>query len=179
MIQWLEDNLPHRGPSEVRHSLSGVGRLTSTKRAYEGKGLGPNCNRFRFTRKGITAYTHLKQFMDKDTGFVHHSNIQWTPILEERHIKQVVVDREVIVCRIVVWRCRRTTSWACTDGWSITWLHRQLVKHLGVRRRMRKRGKVKPAGSSTIKSVATQAEYMLKQGRTCRRNGTAARIWVA
>lgn len=48
--------------------------------------------------------------MDVDASLVDHGNIERTPVLEEREIKELVVDCEVVVCCVVVWRRRGATS---------------------------------------------------------------------
>jgi hypothetical protein len=40
--------------------------------------------------------------MDENAGFVDHSQIQRTPVLEEGQIDQLVVDREIVVFCIFV-----------------------------------------------------------------------------
>lgn len=153
MTEWYGQDQPHRGPSEAPHSLSAVDRLTSTEPICAEIGLGPEWNQFRDTRQCITVYTYLEQLMDKNTGFVYHSNIQGAPILKERQIRQMVVDREVIVCCIVVWGCRGATSGTCSDTWSISWLHGGLVKYLRIGWGMRKRGKVEPVCKSESSTI--------------------------
>lgn len=46
---------------------------------------------------------YLEKFMDVDACLVHHGDVEWTPVLEEGKIKELVVDGEVVMCSIVVW----------------------------------------------------------------------------
>lgn len=54
--------------------------------------------------------TYLQKLVDVDACLVDHSNIEWPPILKEGEIKELVIDREVVIYGIVVWRNRGATS---------------------------------------------------------------------
>lgn len=43
--------------------------------------------------------------MQENAGLVNHSEVQWTPVLEEREVAQFVVDGKPVVGRIVIF-CR-------------------------------------------------------------------------
>lgn len=45
---------------------------------------------------------HLEEFMDKDTCFIYHRKVERAPILEEREVEELVVDREVVIRCLIV-----------------------------------------------------------------------------
>ena len=51
--------------------------------------------------------THLQQLMDQDACLVNHCQVQRAPVLEEGHIEQLIIYREVVVLCVVVGSCRR------------------------------------------------------------------------
>jgi hypothetical protein len=59
----------------VQHSLSAVDRLTSTELADAEQGLDPTCDGLNARNRHTAIHTYLKQLMDKNAGFIHHSNI--------------------------------------------------------------------------------------------------------
>lgn len=46
--------------------------------------------------------------MDQDTRLVDHSQVEGSPVLKKGQINELVINGKVVVCRAVVWRCRRT-----------------------------------------------------------------------
>lgn len=88
--------------------------------------------------------THLQELMNQDTRLVHHRDVQWTPVLEEREIKQMLVDREVVVCSVVVRGCRWAASRTCADAWCVARFHGLLVQDLWARRGVGKGGEIQP-----------------------------------
>lgn len=47
-------------------------------------------------------FWYLEKLVYENTCFIHHGDIQWTPVLEKGEIEELVVDCEVIIRRYVV-----------------------------------------------------------------------------
>ena len=43
--------------------------------------------------------------MYEDACLVYHCNVEGAPVLEEGEIEELVIDGEIVVCDVVVWRC--------------------------------------------------------------------------
>lgn len=74
--------------------------------------------------------------------FIHHRDVEWAPVLEEREVKQMFVDRKVVVCRVVVGARRRATTGTRTHAWGIAGHERLRVERLRTRCRVRECGEV-------------------------------------
>jgi hypothetical protein len=89
--------------------------------------------------------TDLEELVEENTGLVDHGKVEWTPVLEEGQVYELVVDGEVVVRRVVVLGDRaramvatRADLWALARGLCA-------VEEGRVRRGRGKGGKVQPA----------------------------------
>jgi len=80
--------------------------------------------------------------VDVNARLVDHGNIEWSPILEEGEIKELVIDRKVVIYGIVIWRIRGATSGTCADLWLMAWLRGELVEDIRLREWMREGSKI-------------------------------------
>jgi len=45
---------------------------------------------------------HLEEFVNENACFIHHGKVERAPVLKEGKIKELVVNREVVIrCKII------------------------------------------------------------------------------
>lgn len=85
---------------------------------------------FSGTRMSALA-THLEQFMYQYAGLVDHRKVEWSPVLKEREIQELVVDGEVVVKSIFILGGRsRTSSGSRAKGRLIPSFRGQLIESM-------------------------------------------------
>ena len=96
-------------------------------------------------RGGNAARTlsHLEEFMHQNARFVYHCDIQRAPILEEREIKELVVDCEVIIGSVIIGCCWGAASCSGAYVWLVSLIYGNFVQCLRIGWWMGKGCKVK------------------------------------
>jgi len=100
--------------------------------------------------------TNLEEFMDQDTRFVHHRDVERSPILEEREVHELVVKREVVVRRAVIVRDGGDAiTWSSSYPGLIFRIRSRAIEVLNIRRGMWECCKVEPGPNVKVELTTT------------------------
>jgi len=102
----------------------------------------------------------LEKFVDEDASLVYHCNVEGAPVLEEGEVEELVIDGEIVVCDVVVWRCCLPCPRVGADARLGGWVSGLVVEGVRTGWRMRKRSEKQPDGRQKTADGEKERRYL-------------------